>query len=93
MGDIMCLKAFHEMEERYTRLVIEYHSNAQRKQVCDTVGDVIEEFGVAPALTVTPGKNLGGEYSIEFHDDYRRDSQLFFDSLIAKLGIDHCEVD
>ena len=92
MADV-CIKAYHEMEERYVRLVLVYHSNTQRKQVCDTVGDVIEEFGVAPSLTVTPGKNLGGEYSIEFHDDYTRESQKFFDSLIKRLDIDHCEID
>jgi hypothetical protein len=88
-----CIKAYHEMEERYARLVLEYHSNEQRKIICDMVGEVINEFGVAPALTVTPGKNLGGEYSIEFHDDYDRDSANFFENLIKKLGVDHCEVD
>ena len=87
------IKAYHEMEERYARLVLEYHSNEQRKAICDTVSSVIDEFGVAPALTVTPGKNLGGEYSIEFHDDYDRVSGNFFESLIKRLGIDHCEVD
>jgi hypothetical protein len=42
---------------------------------------------------VTPDKELGGEYSIEFHDDYDRDSANFFENLIKKLGVDHCEVD
>ncbi len=87
-----CIKAFHEMEERYARLVLEYHDNEQRNLICDTVGEVINEFGIAPALTVTPGKNLGGEYSIELHDDYDRESQKFFELLIKKLDIGHCEV-
>ena len=88
-----CIKAYHEMEERYARLVLEYHSNEQRNTICDMVGKVIDEYGVAPALTVTPGKNLGGEYSIEFHDDYDRDSANFFESLIKKLSVGHCEID
>jgi hypothetical protein len=88
-----CIKAYHEMEERYARLVLEYHSNDQRNLICDTVGEVIDELGIAPALTITPGKNLGGEYDIEFHDDYDRESFRFFETLIKKLGVDHCEVE
>jgi len=90
---VVCIKAYHEMEERYARLVLEYHSTEQRNKICDTVGEVIEEFGLAPAVTVTPKKNLAGEYSIEFHDDYDRESGNFFESLIKRLDIDHCEVD
>jgi hypothetical protein len=54
---------------------------------------VIDELGIAPALTITPGKNLGGEYDIEFHDDYDRESFRFFETPIKKLGVDHCEVE
>ncbi len=88
-----CIKAYHEMEERYARLILEYYSNAQRKQVCDTVAEAIEELDIAPSLSVTPGKDQGGEYSIEFHDDYDKESHIFFESLIKKLGIGRCEVD
>ncbi len=87
-----CIKAYHEMEERYARLVLQYYNNEQRNLICDTVGEVINQFGIAPALTVTPGKNLGGEYSIELHDDYDRESQKFFELLIKKLGVDKCEL-
>jgi hypothetical protein len=88
-----CIKAYHEMEERYARLVLQYFSTDQRNNICDTVGDMIKDFGIAPSVTVTPGKDLGGEYSVEFHDDYDRESHKFFEKLIKTLGIDHCEVE
>jgi hypothetical protein len=87
-----CIKAYHEMEERYARLILEYHSNEQRHQICDLVAKIIEETSIAPSLTVTPKKNFGGDYSIEFHDDYDRESFKFFEILIKRLGIDHCEL-
>jgi hypothetical protein len=87
-----CIKAYHEMEERYSRLVLVYNSNEQRNIICESVGKMIEEKGIAPAVVVTPGKDLGGEYSIEFHDDYDKQSGQFFEELIKKLDIDHCEV-
>ncbi len=87
-----CIKAYHEMEERYSRLVLVYNSNEQRNIICESVGKMIEEKDIAPAVVVTPGKDLGGEYSIEFHDDYDKQSGKFFEELIKKLDIDHCEV-
>ncbi|HIP59752.1 MAG TPA: hypothetical protein EYH01_04900 [Campylobacterales bacterium] len=87
-----CIKAYHEMEERYSRLVLEYHGNEQRNLICDTVGMVIDAQGVAPSIVVTPGKNLGGEYSVEFHDDYDKQSGVFFEELIKRLDIGHCEI-
>jgi hypothetical protein len=87
-----CIKAYHEMEERYARLILEYYDNDQRRKICDTVGAMIEEQGIAPAVTVTPKKNLSGEYCIEFHDDYDKESGQFFEDLIKKLDIDHCEI-
>lgn len=87
-----CIKAYHEMEERYARLILEYHNNQQRKEICDTVGQMIDDYSIAPAVTVIPKKDLSGEYCIEFHDDYDKQSGVFFEKLIKKLGVDHCEI-
>jgi len=87
------IKAHHEMEERYARLVLEYFSNEQRKEICDAVAESIELLDIAPSLIVTPKKNQCGEYSIEFHDDYDQESHSFFESLIKELNINPKEVD
>ncbi len=87
-----CIKAYHEMEERYSRLVLAYSSTEQRNRICDTVGKVMELFQLEPAVTITPKKDLGGEYAIEFHDDYDKQSGKFFEEVIKRLDIDYCEV-
>lgn len=87
-----CIKAHHEMEERYARLILEYFSNDQRKTICDTVSEMIEAYKIAPSVTVTPKKDFCGEYSIEFHDDYDKESGQFFEALIKKLDIGFCEI-
>ncbi|MEA2110986.1 MAG: hypothetical protein U9P71_02945 [Campylobacterota bacterium] len=91
--DTTYIKAHHEMEERYARLVFEYFTNNQRKEICDSVANAIELLDIAPSLTVTPTKNQAGEYSIEFHDDYDKESHKFFESLIKDLKINRCDVD
>ena len=87
-----CIKAYHEMEERYARLVLEYHNNEQRNLICKAVGGMIDSHGIAPAVTVTPTKGLAGEYAIELHDDYDREGGKFFEDLIKILAIDNCEI-
>ncbi len=87
------IKAHHEMEERYARLVLEYFSNQQRKEICDAVADTIEVLDTAPSLIVTPKPNQCGEYSIEFHDDYDKESFDFFEALIKELKISKSEID
>jgi len=87
------IKAHHEMEERYARLVLEYFSNQQRKKICDAVADTIEALDTAPSLTVTPKPKQCGEYSIEFHDDYDKESFSFFEALIKELRIAPSDID
>jgi len=91
--DTKLIKAHHEMEERYARLVLEYFSNKQRKKICDAVADTIETLDTAPSLIVTPKPNQCGEYSIEFHDDYDKVSFAFFETLIKMLDITPSDID
>lgn len=91
--DTTCIKAHHEMEERYARLVLEYFTNEQRKQICNSVADAIEILDIAPSLMVTPKQNQAGEYSIEFHDDYDKESFTFFEALIKDLKINSNNID
>ncbi|MEA3523155.1 MAG: hypothetical protein U9R50_09265 [Campylobacterota bacterium] len=87
------IKVHHEMEERYARLVLEYFSNQQRKDICDAVAETIETLDSAPSLIVTPKPNQCGEYSIEFHDDYDKESFAFFEELIKELKIPKADID
>ena len=88
-----CIKAYHEMEERYARLELDYFDTDQRALICDSINDMIKKHKVAPEVTIKPKGEEKGEYIIEFHDDYDKKSGDFFEELIKNLNIDHCEVE
>lgn len=87
-----CIKVHHEMEERYARLVIEYFNREQKEQIFDTTNELIKTFQIFPTQTMTPKGEFAGEFCLELHDDYDKDAGDFFEALIKKLGIDHCEL-
>ena len=91
MSKKTCIKAYHEMEERYARLILCYYNTKQRKEICDVVTDAIDKYQIAPLTSISPDKDLEGEYSLEFHDDYDRESCNFFEFIIEKLNIIKCE--
>ncbi len=85
------IKAYHEEEERYSRLVLEYFSTKERKQICDKIAEAIEKFDMVPYTIVTPKDSKSGEYCLEFHDDYDRKSGDFFEYILKSLNIKECE--
>jgi len=85
-----CIQAYHEMEERYARLVLKYHSNSQRNEILDAIEQSIAEHNMTPSITLSPAGE-SGECAVEFHDDYDKQSSTIFEFLIKKLGIASCE--
>ncbi len=85
------IRAYHEEEERYSRLVLEYFSTNERKEICSKVAEAIEKFDIVPYTVITPKDEKSGEYSLEFHDDYDRKSGDFFEYVLHSLGIKECE--
>ncbi len=85
------IKAYHEEEERYSRLVLEYHSTKQRQEICDAVAKAIEKFDMVPYTIITPKDDKSGEYLLEFHDDYDRRSGDFFEEILKLLKVDRCD--
>jgi len=86
-----CIKAFHEMEERYSRLELEYHDLQQKEQIFNIANKLIKKYGIYPTKIITPKGDFEGVFCLEFHDDYDRKSEAFFEEMIKELGIDHCE--
>ena len=93
MGQIRCIKAHHEMEERYTRLELEYFNLEQKELIFNTSNDMIKKYKIYPTKIITPRGDFEGEFCLEFHDDYNRESEEFFNELLKTLNIDHCEND
>ena len=87
-----CIKAYHEMEERYARLVIEYFTLEQKEAIFHTTNALIKELKVYPSQTISPKGEFQGEFCLEFSDDYDKESEYFFESMIKKLDINKCEI-
>ena len=92
MSNPACIKAYHEMEERYSRLILEYHSLEQKEQIFDTANRLIKKYQIFPTKIITPKGDFSGDFCLEFHDDYDKMSGQFFEDLIRELGVDHCEI-
>ncbi len=87
-----CIKAYHEMEERYARLVIEYFTLEQKEAIFHTTNEMIAKLKVYPSQTISPKGEFQGEFCLEFADDYDKISEDFFESIIKKLDINRCEI-
>ena len=82
------IKAYHQHEEFYQGLQLEYNGASNLKcEIYDVIDDVTLETGMIPKLY-----EYGGELIyIEFHDEYDRNGGEFFTTVLGKLGIDQCE--
>ena len=87
-----CIKAYHEMEERYARLVIAYFTREQKEDVFHTTNELIKELKVYPSQIITPKGEFEGEFCLEFSDDYDKEANEFFEQMIHKLNINKCEI-
>jgi len=93
MAEIKYIKAHHEMEERYTRMELEYFNLEQKELIFNATNDLIKKYNIFPTKIITPRGEFQGEFCLEFHDDYFRESQEFFKELLEKVGVEKCEVD
>ncbi|WP_456403157.1 hypothetical protein [Hydrogenimonas sp.] len=92
MPDILdSITAIHSREERYARLELFYHTPEQKQKIFDALGTLSCRKECHMAIDDIQESDGRGIVSIEFHDDYDKESGPFFDALIARLGIDRCE--
>ncbi len=92
MSKDMCIHALHEMEERYSRLVIEYHNLDQKEKIFHTVNETIKTFKLHPTQMMEPHGEFEGKFCLEFHDDYRKEAGEFFEAILKELDVDHCDL-
>ena len=93
MGKVQCIKAHHDMEERYARLELEYFNLEQKELIFNTTNELIKKYKIYPTKIITPKGDFAGEFCLEFHDDYFRESEEFFNELLERLGVTQCEND
>jgi len=92
MSDILdTITAIHSHEERYEKLELLFRNEEEKKKILDTIDTLHYRDECQVEITIVEEDEGHGFVSIEFHDDYDKDAGPFFDALIKKLGIDHCE--
>ncbi|MHC3995403.1 hypothetical protein ACXWTF_11295 [Thiomicrolovo sp. ZZH C-3] len=84
----MPMRAFHQREERYQGLQIEFDgSDAVKSRILDMIASVSKQRGISPSLNHFSDASI----YLEFHDEYDRDGGEFFADLLGRLGIAKCE--
>ncbi len=92
MPDILdSITAIHSREERYARLELFYRSPEQKERIFEALETLSCRKECRIRIDDIQESEKSGIVSIEFHDDYDKESGPFFDALIARLGIDRCE--
>ena len=87
------IKAFHQREERYQGLQLEYeHSMGLKEEILGAFETVKLETGLQPQSYEDVSLNRRKLFCIEFHDEYDREGGRFFSSMLHHLGIDKCAV-
>ena len=89
------IQAYFRREERYEGLQLVFKEHPEHKQkVLKAIDETIKETGDTP-MVFENSEISGTPYAvyIEFNDDYDKDGGDFFEILLKKLGIDHCEAD
>lgn len=82
------IKAYHQREERYQGLLLEYGGSTELKsRILDAIFSISSITGLSPMMN----QNDDAAIYIEFHDEYDRDGGMFFSDVLARLGIADCE--
>ncbi|MBN2825417.1 MAG: hypothetical protein JXQ76_08845 [Campylobacterales bacterium] len=88
------IKAYVRMEERYEGLNILFGTDDDlKKDIYKVIDEVKKETGMTPFIfekISTDRKDIQAIY-IEFHDDVHRTGGDFFETVLKRLNINHCE--
>ncbi len=87
------IKAYHQCEERYQGLKLEYVGEPElRGDVIKAYKSVSSSTGLTPVIYENHSITESESMYIEFHDDLDREGGVFFTNMLKELGIQDCEV-
>ncbi len=82
------IEAMFCSEERYTTLTIYFDTMSLKKEICDTMDELLPSYDLSPEITIRPvNAQRRGELMIEFHDDYTHNAQPLIDELTKRLNL------
>ncbi|HHD83511.1 MAG TPA: hypothetical protein ENK93_01420 [Campylobacteraceae bacterium] len=84
------IKAFHQSEERYQGLELNYGGHPEdRKKIFSLCEEAVSDTGLKPLIY----ENQNESVYIEFHDEYHREGAAFFSIILDALDIHSCETE
>lgn len=87
------IKAFHQSEEQYQGLKLEYSGQPElRGSVLKAYKRVAGSTGLRPVLYENGSIFDSESIYIEFHDDVKQEGGAFITDMLNHLGIKECEV-
>lgn len=90
-----CIRAMHRMEERYSRLILEFIDIEHKQMILKAVDDISIELKYHPTqVTInnsSPAKDMMGEIYVEFDDDYDKIGGIFHEKLLKVLDVVVCD--
>ncbi|NWF67324.1 MAG: hypothetical protein HXX81_07660 [Campylobacterales bacterium] len=91
MAATCSIKAYHRQEERYVGLNLEYTQKEDRINILNAIEETKQKFDTQPIIWDNQKEDGSGGVYIEFNDDYDKESGPFYEDVLRKIGIDHCE--
>ena len=90
-----CINAMHRMEERYSRLILEYCNKEAKTKILKVIDSISKEMGISPDELITSDScanhEMIGEIYVEFDDDYDKDSGDFHEKMLKELNVTLCD--
>ena len=89
------IRAIHRMEERYSRLILEFIDIENKQKILHAIDEVALELESHPTqVTISntsPDHAMLGEIYVEFDDDYDKVGGDFHEALLKKLDVVICD--
>jgi hypothetical protein len=91
-----CIRAMHRMEERYSRLILEFCSDDAKESIYSAIDTVSEKMKVKPDSVLRSDDISGrdgmiGEIYVEFDDDYDKTGGDYHEALLKELNLTLCD--
>jgi len=86
---IEVIKAIYTQEEGYLKLELIYKNSIEKEKILKVLDEISYKKEYQAKVSDSKDNNGYGFICIEF-DDNDKKLDLFFDTLISKLGIEHC---
>jgi len=91
-----CIKAMHRMEERYSRLILEFCTVEAKQSIYDAIDKVNVDLKIKPSEVIysddiSKNHTMIGEIYVEFDNDYDKSSGEYHEALLKELNLSICD--